>query len=87
MTTFTAKIIDPVGLHARPASITVTIASKFTSDIKIISNGKTGNLKSIMNIMALGVKGGQEITIEATGADEEEAIKTIKEEMQKNNLI
>ncbi len=87
MTSFTAKIIDPVGLHARPASLTVTVASKFTSDIKIHANGKSGNLKSIMNIMALGVKGGEEITIEATGADEQEAIQTIQEEMKKNNLI
>lgn len=87
MTSFTAKIIDPVGLHARPASITVTVASKFSSDIKINSNGKSGNLKSIMNIMALGVKSGEEITIEATGADEKEAIESIREEMKKNNLI
>ncbi|MGL5308513.1 MAG: HPr family phosphocarrier protein [Metamycoplasmataceae bacterium] len=87
MTSFTAKIIDPVGLHARPASITVAIASKFSSDIKINANGKSGNLKSIMNIMALGVKAGEEITIEATGSDEQEAINAIQEEMKKNNLI
>ncbi|MGL6125401.1 MAG: HPr family phosphocarrier protein [Metamycoplasmataceae bacterium] len=87
MTSFTAKIIDPVGLHARPASITVTVASKFSSDIKISANGKSGNLKSIMNIMALGIKGGEEITIEATGSDEKEAIKAIQDEMKKNNLI
>ncbi|MGL5732598.1 MAG: HPr family phosphocarrier protein [Metamycoplasmataceae bacterium] len=87
MTSFTAKIIDPVGLHARPASITVTVASKFESDIKIHANGKSGNLKSIMNIMALGVKAGEEITIEATGSDEKEAIQAIQEEMKKNNLI
>lgn len=87
MTSFTAKIIDPVGLHARPASITVTVASKFLSDIKINANGKSGNLKSIMNIMALGVKSGEEITIEATGSDEKEAVQSIYDEMKKNNLI
>ncbi len=87
MTSFTVKITDPVGLHARPASLIVATASKFKSDIKIQANGKTGNLKSIMNIMSLGVKGDQEITIEASGDDEHEAIKIIKEEMEKNNLI
>ena len=40
-----------------------------------------------MNIMALGVKGGEEITIEATGTDEKEAIQTLQDEMKKNNLI
>ncbi|MGL5204861.1 MAG: HPr family phosphocarrier protein, partial [Metamycoplasmataceae bacterium] len=35
----------------------------------------------------LGVKAGEEITIEATGSDEQEAINAIQEEMKKNNLI
>ncbi|MGL5520369.1 MAG: HPr family phosphocarrier protein [Metamycoplasmataceae bacterium] len=87
MKTFTARIIDPVGLHARPASITVQAASKFVSDIKIKSNGREGNLKSIMNIMALGIKTGHEFTIEASGIDEEEAIKVIEKEMKANKLI
>ncbi|MGL4342978.1 MAG: HPr family phosphocarrier protein [Metamycoplasmataceae bacterium] len=87
MAKFTAKIIDPVGLHARPASITVQVASKFVSDIKIKSGSKEGNLKSIMNIMALGIKSGDEFTVEANGTDAEEAIKAIQAEMKKNNLI
>ena len=87
MKEFTVKIKDPVGLHARPASIVVKAASDFQSDIKIVSGGKTGNLKSIMNVMALGIKQGEEITVQATGEDEEKAIKTIQEEMKKNDLI
>lgn len=87
MSKFTAKIIDPVGLHARPASITVGVASKFQSDVTISAHGKNGNLKSIMNVMALGVRQNDEITIEAIGDDEDEAIKSIKEAMKENNLI
>ena len=87
MTQFTAKIIDPVGLHARPASITVAIASKFQSEITIFSDGKKGNLKSIMNIMALGIKQNDEIKIEAIGSDEEKAIKAIEQTMKENHLI
>ena len=86
MKEFKAKIKDPVGLHARPASIVVKTASDFQSDITIISGDKTGNLKSIMNVMALGVKQGEEVTIQAVGEDEEDAIKAIQEEMKKNNL-
>ncbi len=87
MTSFKAKITDPIGLHARPASITVAEATKFSSDITITSGSESGNLKSIMNIMALGVKQGQTIEIKATGADEVEAIRSIKDSMSKNNLI
>lgn len=83
----TVKITDPVGLHARPASIVVSAASKFASDIKISSEGKSGNLKSIMNVMALGVKQGQEVTIEAKGADADKAIAEIKKAMKENGLI
>ena len=87
MAKITIKITDPVGLHARPASIVVSVASKFASDITISSEGKSGNLKSIMNVMALGVKQGQEITIEAKGADADNAIAEIKKVMKENNLV
>ena len=80
-------IKDPIGLHARPASITVAAASKFESDITITSDGKTGNLKSIMNVMALGVKQNTEVVITANGSDADEALKAIEKAMKENNLI
>ncbi|ADE19513.1 HPr family phosphocarrier protein [Mycoplasma crocodyli] len=87
MKEFTCTIIDPAGLHARPASIIVGTAGKFKSDSRVASAGKEGNLKSIMNIMALGVKHGTEITIKVSGEDEEVAIKAIKDALITNNLI
>lgn len=87
MAKFTAKIIDPIGLHARPASELSKVASSFSSTIKIIAKGKEGNAKSIMNIMALGIKKDDEITIEAIGADEQQAIEKIQSELTKLKLI
>jgi len=87
MTSFTAKVIDPVGLHARPASVLTKEASKFASEIKIKSGDKEGNLKSIMNVMALAVKSGADVTIEATGDDEKEAIASIEQAMKDNSII
>lgn len=87
MASFKAIITDPVGLHARPASVTVAAAAKFASDITIEAKGRKGNLKSIMNVMALGVKQGDEITISAEGSDADAAVSAIKEAMQKNGLI
>ena len=43
---------NETGLHARPASEIVKIASKYQSTISLIANGKTINAKSILNIMA-----------------------------------
>ncbi|MCK5867061.1 MAG: HPr family phosphocarrier protein [Mycoplasmataceae bacterium] len=87
MAKFEAIVIDSVGLHARPASVTVAVASKFESDITISSNGKSGNLKSIMNVMALGVRQDEKFTIEAKGKDADKAIEAIKKTMKENNLI
>lgn len=84
---FKGIIKDPVGLHARPASILVQEATKFESEITISANGKNANLKSIMSVMALGVKSGEEITISAQGSDAELAIEEIKKIAQKNNLV
>ena len=40
-------VIDPVGLHARPATVAVNAASKFKSEVKIAYKGRTVNMKSI----------------------------------------
>ena len=65
-------IVAETGIHARPATLLVQTASKFASDITLDYKGKAVNLKSIMGVMSLGVKCGQEITMKTDG-DEEEA--------------
>ncbi len=87
MKELTKIITDPIGLHARPASLVVKEANAFESDMKIFSNGKEGNLKSIMNIMAMGVKTDEEITIKITGKDEDKAIAAIEKVLVDNNLV
>ena len=79
-------VSDPVGLHARPATILVNQASKFSSNINLIYNGKSVNLKSIMGVMSLGVGQGADVTISAEGADADDAIAAITETMTKEGL-
>lgn len=62
------------GLHARPAAMFVRRANQYASDITIVSDGEEVNGKSIIGIMSLGIFSGQEITLQADGADEDEAI-------------
>ena len=83
----TVKVIDPVGLHARPASEAVKAAMQFKSTIEAIYNGKAVNLKSIMGVMSLGVPTQAEVVITCDGADEEAAIVAIEEGLRKENVI
>ena len=72
------------GLEARPVAQLVQVASQFNSEIYVEIGKKKVNAKSIMAVMSLGVKQGNEITITADGADEEEAIAEIQKVLEEN---
>lgn len=80
-------VVDPVGLHARPATVAVNAASKFKSEIKISFKGKTVNMKSIMGVMSLGIPTQSEVIITAEGEDEQEAIDGIQEVLRTQKVI
>ena len=80
-------VVDPVGLHARPATVAVNAASKFKSEVKVAYNGKTVNMKSVMGVMSLGIPTQSEITISCDGEDEEEAIKQIEDILKAQKVI
>jgi len=52
-------------------------ASKFRSDVDVISKDRKVNAKSIMGIMSLGLSQGEEIKIVVNGIDEEEALQSL----------
>lgn len=79
-------IIAETGIHARPATMLVQTASKFSSDINIEFSGKSVNLKSIMGVMSLGVGQGADVTISADGDDEADAIAALEDTMKKEGL-
>ncbi|AQP53002.1 phosphocarrier protein HPr [Vagococcus penaei] len=79
-------VIADTGIHARPATLLVQTASKFSSDINLEYKGKSVNLKSIMGVMSLGVGQGADVTISAEGADEADAVAAIAETMKKEGL-
>ncbi|GBU11311.1 phosphocarrier protein HPr [Erysipelotrichaceae bacterium] len=86
MNTKTVKIIDPSGIHARPATVLVGAAGGFESDLKLEYNGNQVNLKSVMGVMSLAIPNGAEVTILADGADADAAIAGIYEAMKKEGL-
>jgi len=68
-----------VGLHARPASMFVQTAAKFSSDIEVTHGEKTVNAKSILAVLTLGAHKGAKIQIKAEGDDEEQALQALEE--------
>ena len=62
------------GFDAYSAARFVQSASRFESHISLVIGEKTANAKSIMGIISLDLHAGGEIRIEASGADENEAI-------------
>lgn len=84
MKTFTYTITDPVGLHARPAGMLVKEARKYESKVTIIKEGKSSDAAKLMMLMGLGVKSGDEITVEVSGADEETASAQLQAFFQAN---
>lgn len=70
-------IMNELGLHARPASVFVKAASKFESEIDLLSGGRQGIAKSIISVLALSVSKGDELEIIAKGKDEDKAVEAL----------
>ena len=80
-------VVDPVGLHARPATIAVNAATKFKSEVLVAYKGRSVNMKSIMGVMSLGIPTQSEVVISCEGEDEEIAISTIKDTLRAQRVI
>jgi phosphocarrier protein HPr len=73
----TVVISNPQGLHARPAELLVRLAMQFESDVEVIRDGQRVDAKSILNVLTLGAGQGTEITLQAQGADAQEAVEAL----------
>lgn len=69
-----ARIINSLGLHARPAAQIVRLAATFTAHVEIEKDGLSVNAKSIMGVMMLAAESGSTMRIRADGEDEAQAV-------------
>jgi len=73
------KIINKLGIHARPAGLLVKTASRYKSSAFISNEGQLEvNAKSIMGVLMLGAAYGSTIHIRLDGEDEQEALKELE---------
>ena len=68
------KILNKLGIHARPAAEIVKTAGKFKSNITIVRDDLKINAKSIMGVMMLAAEHGAMIILRAIGDDAEAAL-------------
>jgi len=70
------------GLHARPGTALVSVIKKFNCDVTVINldgSGKPANGRSLMKVVALGVKKGHRLRFTASGEDARAALDAIGE--------
>lgn len=80
MSTRTATIGSSVGLHARPASIFAAAAGDTGLDVTIaLGDGEPVDAASILEVMTLGAKNGDVVTIAAEGEGADEALDKLVE--------
>ncbi len=78
-------MIDPQGLHARPASALVKVAKPFGADIKLVAD-KAVSLKNLMQVLSLGIAPGTTFTVTAEGDDEAAALEAVTQALQSEKL-
>ena len=78
MATRTVSIASSVGLHARPAALFVEAASATGLDVEIGRPGEEMvDATSILGVMALGAKHGEEVVLSAEGEGADEALEQL----------
>jgi phosphotransferase system HPr (HPr) family protein len=71
-------LINQVGLHARPASLLVQLASRFTSSVTLMAHGRSADAKRILQVLQLGAECGATVSVHAEGEDAAETVAAIE---------
>jgi phosphocarrier protein HPr len=74
-----------VGLHARPAKLVAEEAGRQSVVVRIAKNGNDPvDARSLLSLLALGAKQGDEVTLSADGDDAEAAVQAIASLVEQN---
>ena len=71
------KIMNPTGLHLRPAGNLCKEAMKYKSKVTFNYDGNIANAKSVLSVLGACIKTGDTITLVCEGEDEEEALSNL----------
>ena len=77
MKTLRLIVNNPIGIHARPAALLAQACTNLKSSVLIKCNDKEAAGNNVLQILSLGAKKGDCLTIEIEGGDEELACRQI----------
>ena len=66
-------ILDPHGMHARPATVLLKLGRQYKSNISLKKDEKMIQMKSMLNILGLSAKCGDTVSVIIDGEDESAA--------------
>lgn len=70
-------IQNPLGIHSRPAGAVTKMALQYPCDVKITKGSKQVNAKSIIGVLSLEMKCGDQVVLTTAGDRAEEALEEI----------
>jgi multiphosphoryl transfer protein len=74
-------VINPTGLHARPAAIFAATAKKYQSSIRLrnlTNNSEWADAKSVLGVLGIGAECTHQIELDISGADEAQAAEALR---------
>lgn len=72
-------LVNPQGLHARPAAQIATAVGSLAAEVAVEAGGRRADASSSLELMTLGAGLGVEITVSAVGVDAEQAVAAVRE--------
>jgi phosphoenolpyruvate---glycerone phosphotransferase subunit DhaM len=71
------RLVNPQGLHARPAAQIATAVGGLAAEVSVEAGGQRADAASSLELLTLGAGQGAEITVSAVGADAERAVRSV----------
>ncbi len=83
MKEFSSTVASPVGLHARPAALFASTAKSSGCTVRLskVVEGATSpsvDGASVLRVMTLGVKFGDQVVVQVEGANEIEVLESLQ---------
>lgn len=79
------EVKNEEGFHIKPLTNLSKKLKGINADIMIKANGKDSNIKSVLGVLALGIKKGDQVEFEISGEESEKA-RDIIVEMEKEGF-
>ncbi|MFB9905922.1 dihydroxyacetone kinase phosphoryl donor subunit DhaM [Allokutzneria oryzae] len=75
----TVVLRNELGLHARPAALAARAVAELDADVSVRHGDQEVDARSVLALMGLGARGGEELLVRAVGREAQKAIDTLAE--------